>query len=256
MFSMIEKLEPTLKRRLVNRLPPWARSAVDTFLANRNLKRFQNLPIKQQFTRIYKEQIWGRSPDKDMPFYSGTGSHESTVVDTYVKAVQAFLSNLGTRPSAVDLGCGDFAVGARLRPLCSTYIACDIVEPLIEFNRSRYAHLHVDFQTLDLTQDDLPEGDVAFLRQVLQHLSNAQIARALEQIARKYRYLILSEHLPRLKRFPPNVDKRPGPDIRVHFGSGVVLTAPPFNLLPQEATELCSVTEADGDIVTIAYRMG
>jgi hypothetical protein len=255
MFGMNPKTDPTLKMRLVNSLPPWARSAVDTFLAKRHQKIFQNLPIKQQFTRIYQEQIWGRNPDEDAPFYSGSGSHESSVVSAYLKSVQAFLSGLGYRPSAVDLGCGDFAVGARLRHLCSTYVACDVVEPLIEFNRSRYRHLHVDFQSLDLTQDELPSADVAFLRQVLQHLSNAQIARALDRISGKYRYLVLSEHLPYAAGFEPNVDKKPGPDIRVWFGSGVVITAPPFNFLPKEATALCAVPEGDGTIVTIAYRL-
>lgn len=252
---MNPKLEPTLKRRLVNRLPPWARGAVDSYLAKRDQKRFQNLPVKQQFTRIYKEQLWGRSPEKNEPFYSGSGSHATAVVDTYVNAVQTFLSSLGGRPSAVDLGCGDFAIGARLRHLCSTYMACDIVEPLIEFNRSRYVPLHVDFRTLDLTQDELPTGDVAFLRQVLQHLSNAQIARVLERVTHNFRYLIVSEHLPRTQGFQPNVDKKPGPDIRVWFGSGVVITAPPFNVAPKEAIELCTVPEGDGDIVTTTYRL-
>jgi hypothetical protein len=251
---MNSKMEPTLKRRLVNSLPPWARSAVDSYIAKRNLKQFKNLPVKQQFTRIYAEQIWGRSPNNKEPFYSGPGSHKPEVVNTYVSAVQAFLPNIGARPSAVDLGCGDFAVGARLRHLCSTYVACDIVEPVIEFNRSRYAQLHVDFRTLDLTQDELPDADVAFLRQVLQHLSNDQIARALERITPKFRYLILTEHLPWTSGFEPNWDQKPGPDIRVPF-SGVVVTAPPFNLVPKDAVELCAVPEGGGKIVTMAYRL-
>jgi hypothetical protein len=255
MLAMRPKLELPLKRLLINSLPPWARSTVDSYIAKRNLKKFQNLPVKQQFTRIYRDQIWGQSPDKNEPFYSGTGSHEAAVVNAYVTAVQSFLSGLGGRPSAVDLGCGDFAVGARLRHLCSTYVACDIVEPLIEFNRSRYSHLHVDFRTLDLTHDVLPNADVAFLRQVLQHLSNTQIAPALERIAHSFRYLILSEHLPATDGFVPNVDKKAGPDIRVRFGSGVVITAPPFNLAPKEAIELCVVPEGDGKIVTTAYRL-
>jgi hypothetical protein len=255
MLGMGPKLELPLKRRLISSLPPWARSTVDSYIAKRHLKKFQNLPVKQQFTRIYTEQLWGSNADKNDPFYSGSGSHESAIVNVYVDAVQGYLSGLGGRPSAVDLGCGDFAVGARLRHLCSTYVACDIVEPLIDFNRSRYSNLHVDFRTLDLTQDDLPVADVAFLRQVLQHLSNTQIAQVLERIARNFRYLILSEHLPATDGFVPNADKKAGPDIRVRFGSGVVITAPPFNLAPKETIELCVVPEGDGKIVTTAYRL-
>jgi hypothetical protein len=71
----------------------------------------------------------------------------------------------------------------------------------------------------------------------------------------EFRYLILTEHLPCASEFEPNVDKKSGPDIRVHSGSGVVVTAPPFNLVPKEVVELCAVPEGDGKIVTTAYRL-
>ena len=79
----------------------------------------------------------------------------------------------------MSLGCGDFNVGAQLRDLCGAYIACDIVELLIAYNRERFAELGVDFRRLDIIDKPIPEGDVIILRQVLQHLSNSQIATAL-----------------------------------------------------------------------------
>ena len=93
-----------------------------------------------------------------------------------------FLRTLDYKPDVVDLDCGDFHVGSRLRCLCSGYVACDIVEPLIAFNAKTFEGLGVDFRTLDLTKDELPSGEVVFVRQVLQHLSNDDIARALPGI--------------------------------------------------------------------------
>jgi len=48
---------------------------------------------------------------------------------------------------------------------------------------------------------------VVFIRQVLQHLSNAHILRAIPKIAASYRFLVLTEHLPLGEAFTPNLDK-------------------------------------------------
>jgi hypothetical protein len=92
------------------------------------------------------------------------------------------------------------------------------------------------------------------LRQVLQHLSNAQIATIVPKLYR-YHWLIVSEHLPSSGRFTANRDKPIGPGIRERFGSGVVLTKPPFTLRTLEERTLCLVPETSGVIRTVAYRL-
>ena len=133
-------------------------------------------------------------------------------------------------------------------------MACDIVGPLIAFNAASFSNLDVDFRTLDFTRDQLPPGEVVFIRQVLQHLSNSEIARALPRIQRQYRYLVLSEHLPNVP-FTHNLDKASGPDNRMDIHSGIVLTSPPFNLETIDESILCEVNEWGGVIRTTLYRL-
>ena len=234
-----------MKEKIKSILPKCALQAV---------RKFRNKSAKNIFSRIYKYGVWGESGDASQPYYSGSGSHDSLIVSTYVQAVQEFLSTFDQKPDAVDLGCGDFCVGAQIRPLCNKYVACDIVPELIEFNRQKYKGLGVDFKVLDMTSARLPKGDVVFVRQVLQHLSNRKIARAVKKLCSRYKYLVLTEHLPDLQDFEHNLDKLVGPDIRMARNSGVVLTSPPFNVKPKYERKLCQVPESGGYIVTTLYR--
>ena len=171
------------------------------------------------------------------------------MVAGYVNAVSEFLRGLG-KPDVVDLGCGDFKVGSQIRPLCGRYTACDVVPELIDFNRGAYEQLDVDFRVLDITADALPEGDVVFVRQVFQHLSNAAIAKAMAKIVAHYKYLVLTEHVPALAGFVPNVDIATGAGTRLQIGSGVVLTSPPFNL-HAAAERTLSESPQFGDVIRI-----
>lgn len=225
--------------------------------AVRRLKSGNESP-KHAFENVYANQMWGKSSDPTDPFYSGAGSHMPGIVPVYVDAVRRLLLSLDKKLDVVDLGCGDFAVGSQLRNLCSRYIACDVVGPLIARNREKFKGLDVDFRTLDISAEALPSGDVVFIRQVLQHLSNKQISAVVEKVQRQYKYVVLTEHIPNVPYFTPNLDKAVGPDIRLdigHVGSGVVLTAPPFNLRVVETSILCDIFEDRSVIRTHLYRL-
>jgi len=213
---------------------------------------------KEVFSRIYQEGLWGRG-DSDQPFFSGSGSHDLEITSAYIRAVSSFISSLNIRPSIVDLGCGDFNVGSKIRQYCGSYIACDIVEPLVEFNKRRYSQLNVDFRLLDLVEDELPKSDIVFVRQVFQHLSNAQIKKALTKIKRNFTWLVLTEHIPSTQDFTHNLDQQSSENIRLGLSSGVVVTSPPFNLEILEKELICEVREKSGGttgiIQTIAYRL-
>jgi hypothetical protein len=246
--------ENLFKRAVKAILPKPIVDAIGNYRAEQLLKKYKKLSSQQVFTHIYERGIWGKSGDRLQPFCSGWGSHDETIVSTYVDSVQDFLSTFAEKPNVVDLGCGDFFVGSRIRSLCGNYTACDIVPRLIEFNKERFKTLNVDFRILDLASDELPDGDVVFIRQVLQHLSNEQILQGLSSISSKYKYLVLTEHLPGAQDFEHNLDKPAGPDIRTAIGSGIVLTSPPFNLKPKSERKLCQIGVA-GDIVrTTLYR--
>ena len=207
------------------------------------------------FSMVYKEKIWGLSEADDLPFNSGNGSIESLVVEPYINAVESFLSKLPNRASAVDLGCGDFRVGSRLVDFFDSYIACDVVKEVIEFNIEHYRDLGVDFRVLDLTRGPIPVSDVLIVRQVLQHLSNEAIHRFINLIPQEVKYLLITEHLPSEKPFRANRNGATGPDIRLSRKSGVVLTKEPFNLTAQSQEVLVSVPSSFGSIVTTAYKL-
>lgn len=189
---------------------------------------------QEVFSKIYSEGMWG---GEDRDFYSGHGSHDPSVVNPYVEAVRQVLESLPGDPTVVDLGCGDFGVGSRIRPYAGKYIAADIVPALVTRNQQRFPD--VEFRTIDIVTDELPEGDVVCVRQVLQHLSNADIAGALPKLARFSR-VIITEDVP-IGDFVPNHDKEAGFDIRVTNGSGVDVTAAPFDFPVKSQRVICEV---------------
>lgn len=238
-------------------VPKFLRRARRDWLLRRRWKSYEKLSTKETFQRIYEDGVWGTSNDPNEKYFSGSGSHSQSIVSAYVAALETFLLTFPRKPDVVDLGCGDFAVGSRIRHLCRNYVACDVVGPLIERNRQRFASLGVDFREVDITKDPLPPADVAFLRQVLQHLSNGQIESIIAKIPVTYRFLVLTEHLPPGENFTPNVDKTPGPHTRIDAGgrpSGVVLTAPPFNFRSLSTTMLCEVRDYLGVIRTTLFE--
>lgn len=239
-------------------LKPLARSSLVATLqqraAARSERRFANMSPAEVFSEIYRRKLWGSAANSQ--YCSGQGSHYVSIVGPYVTAVRAFLAEFAGKPDVVDLGCGDFNVGSQLRDRCGRFIATDVVGELVARNARDFAHLGVEFRCVDIIADDLPAAEVAFLRQVAQHLSNAQIASIIPKLSR-YRWVVVSEHLPSDPGFTANYDKALGSGVRMSNGSGVVLTEPPFNLKAVEQKTLCSVRldEMSGMVQTIAYRM-
>jgi hypothetical protein len=223
--------------------------------ARKRNERFNNLSTQQVFSEIYQNGLWGKSEDPTQPFYSGGGSHDDKITSVYIANVVAILQDLPNKPNVVDLGCGDFSIGSQIRPFCNNYIACDIVPQLIEHNKAKYKNLNVDFRLLNLITDPLPTGDIVFIRQVLQHLSNEQIQQLIPKLYPSYSILILAEHLPKSNRFTPNLDKPAGPHIRLGFNSGIVLTKSPFDLQVVDEQLICEADDYGGVIRATMYKL-
>lgn len=178
---------------------------------------------QQVFSRIYQQALWGKS---DGEFCSGSGSSEAHAIE-YVNALQRYIATHSIR-RVVDLGCGDFAIGKRIAALGVDYMGVDVVPELIEHHTARYGSHRVRFAHLDIIGDELPDGDLCLIRQVLQHLSNAQIAKILPKLAR-FPHVLVTEHFPAPGiQVVPNKDKPHGHDTRVEDDSAVVLDHPPF----------------------------
>ena len=209
-------------------------------------------PTKAAMEQVYEKNLWGGG---NADFYSGTGSHHPELVKPYVEAVTSFLQSFDDPLVVCDLGCGDFNVGRQIAGYTKRYIAMDIVEDLIKRNKQTFKAENLEFLCLDIAEDDWPAGDCVLLRNVLQHLSNAEIHRIVEKLS-DYRYLILTEHLPE-GTFEPNKDIISGQGIRLKKGSGVDLLAPPFNFKVTKKEEWLSVPakEWGGYLVTTLYRI-
>jgi len=186
------------------------------------------------FSEIYNNKLWG---DGSGDFDSGLGSSEEQVTKPYVTKIANFLKTSKTKPKVVDLGCGDFRVGKNLACYCREYTGIDIVRKLIDKLNKTASSASVKFKCLDIIDDELPSGDIVFVRQVLQHLSNEQILKILPKL-KQYAVAFITEHYPSDNpKIKPNKDIVPGSAIRLYTNSGVYLDKPPFNL-PKSSLEL------------------
>lgn len=194
-----------------------------------NKKRKHPWPTKAVMNQIYDQKLWG---GKAFDFYSGEGSHNPEIIKPYLVKVISFFKSHQNTLEVCDLGCGDFNIGKHLVPYTKYYHAVDIVEPLITRNKNQFHDNHLEFYCLDISKDKLPSADCIILRQVLQHLSNAEILE-ISQKLKNYKFIILTEHLP-IGDFTPNKDIVSGQGIRLKKNSGVNLLAAPFNFKIKE----------------------
>ena len=227
----------------------------------REQRRNRGKAAEQVFTEIYENSKWGGARGE---FCSGPGTVDEQVVAAYVAMVfEEALREQFQNLTFVDLGCGDFRVGSQLRPLSSRYIGADIVEPLVRHNQKTYGDTVTEFVHVNIVDDALPDGDVCFVRQVLQHLANSQVASVLEKL-KKYRWVFITEHYPTdNSRIRPNLDKVHGGDVRIYKNSGVYLSEPPFSLPSQALRQVLQVPGVGsgerndpGVIRTFLYKPG
>lgn len=194
------------------------------------------------FTEIYQKNQWGGVAGE---ICSGGGTSEPDIADAYIEMISSQARLYGFDQMVfVDLGCGDMAIGKRLIPLCMTYVGVDVVKYVVDRHQAAIGGGNVSFKHGDIVEDFLPDGDVCFIRQVFQHLSNRQILKILPKL-KKYRFVFVTEHLPTPEMFlTPNLDKRQGSGIRLDRNSGIKLTLKPF-FLPE--SEVRTVLEISGN---------
>jgi len=216
-----------------------------------NIKVKKPWATKDAMDQVYEMNLWGSNATK---FYSGIGSHDSLIVTPYVDVVTSFLASFREPLIVCDLGCGDFNVGKELVSYSKKYIGIDIVADLISFNKEKFKKENLEFLCLDIAKDDLPFGNCALVRQVLQHLSNFEVQCILDKLS-DFEYVIITEHVPD-NNFVPNIDIISGQGIRLKKQSGLDVLAPPFNFEVEEKKEMLQVSCNNyiGNIVTTLYK--
>ena|ERR1700733_4293015 len=186
---------------------------------------YKRVSVSEAFSDIYRSHAWGSFEDR--PFCSGDGSIREDAVGPYCTMIREFIAANNIR-RVVDLGCGDFAVGSRFVGPAVHYLGIDVVPDLIRYNQQHFGAAGVEFRCINIIEDQLPQGDLCLVRQVLQHLSNTQILKTLKSL-RCYRYVIATEHVYAGAGLRRNRDKPQGPGTRIPRRSGVFLESSPFN---------------------------
>ena len=187
---------------------------------NRRIRWVRNnrRPVGEVFQEVYQQAMWGGEKGE---FYSGPGS-DSDAATHYAAGIAEFIASRKIR-SVVDLGCGDFRVAKTfLGDNDVDYMGVDIVEPLVRQNIAKHGGSRIGFACLNIIRDPLPDGELCLIREVLQHLSNAEILRVLPKI-KQYRYVVYSDYQPGpLAPCVPNRDIGHGIDIRIWKDFGTV----------------------------------
>jgi hypothetical protein len=191
----------------------------------RHFRSLKSKPLEKIFTEIYEKNVWGGKPGT---FYSGTGT-ENQNTKIYVAELARLINQKGIR-SILDIGCGDFTIMRQVIAQTNvTYHGVDVVTPLIEDLRSKYETDKIRFSVLNAVSEQLPFADLVTIRQVLQHLSNAQIQIVLDKVS-TFKYVLISEHVPIGNSVDANLDKIAGPHIRMRVNSGVFIDQAPFSI--------------------------
>jgi len=133
--------------------------------------------LADRFSSIYSQGVWLN--ERRGGSRSGSGS-ELGSTEMLRRRLPEMLHSLGTR-MLLDLGCGDLNWMKEVGLPCG-YTGADIVRQVIEENSKRYASPARTFQLLDATRDPLPAADTILCREVLIHLSFADIWRLIENV--------------------------------------------------------------------------
>jgi len=128
---------------------------------------------KDAFTYIYKNRDVWRGTESASGIGSTVGATETLrwLLPYILKSLDVI--------TFLDAGCGDLNWIKRVPLPIDHYIGIDIVEELIKQNKEKYPSDWTSFYCLDLTVDPLPNADLVFCRDCLQHLSFNDIKLAI-----------------------------------------------------------------------------
>lgn len=179
-----------------------------------------DLNNQEIFQEIYQEGLWGKNSDN--VGNSGPGSSmESTII--YRNFLQHFFKSNEIK-SVVDFGCGDWEFSQSMNWSGMNYIGIDIVPSVIRWNQERFSASNVQFMCGDAMILEIAQGDLLLCKDVLQHLSNDDIALFLNKI-KKFKHCLITNDV------NPRTLTSDNPDIKSGRPSrSIDLTKPPFNI--------------------------
>jgi len=137
---------------------------------------------RDTFVQIYNAEAWGGG--------SGVGSARDATAP-YRDVLQRLVRSQDVA-AVVDVGCGDWQLGALVDWSTVTYTGLDVVPAVIEANQHRYGQPGVQFELADARHAQLPVADLLLVKDVLQHWPNGDIGAFLHTHLDRYRYVLLT----------------------------------------------------------------
>jgi hypothetical protein len=130
---------------------------------------------EQVFTQIYSGNGWG---GKESVSGAGSDVYQTRII---TQELPVLFRDFGIS-TMLDIPCGDFHWMKNVDLSKLDYTGADIVDGLIESNRSQYSRDGLDFRKLNLIEDKLPKVDLVFCRDCLVHFSFEDLVKALDNI--------------------------------------------------------------------------
>lgn len=174
-------------------------------------------PASARFTRIYREQGFGRANSASGP---GSELDQTAVLQ---RELPGLLRELDVH-SLLDIPCGDFHWMKQVNLAGVHYTGGDVVPDVVARNNELYGSSSRSFRRLDMTRDELPQVDAIFCRDCWVHLSLADSTKALRQAVRSGSKYLLATTFPTVDA---NADI-----ITAMSWRPLNLQRPPFNLPP------------------------
>ncbi len=204
---------------------------------------------KQVFNDIYKNYRWGKNPNAVDGISSGPGSFVQNT-QAYEDLICAYIKKHDIR-SIADIGCGDFQVSKRILnclPVPVDYTGLDVSQVVVDRNNALFANDRTRFVQHDAALEKSPPANLVLIREVMQHLPNADIKKMLANLDPASHILATNTVAIRARKI--NIDLPPGSASRAGLGSGLMLDQPPFNCKVDELLRLPH-TNLPTEIVTV-----
>lgn len=190
----------------------------------------ERLDAAATFDAIFRGRHWGA----DAPA-SGAGADRSQT-QAIEAALPPLLADLGVR-SLLDVPCGDFGWMQHVPMPGIDYTGVDLLPALVAAHQARYGAPGRRFLQRDVLRDALPTADLILCRDLLVHLSFADIARAVSTFRASASTYLLTTTFP---------DTQRNEDIVTGDWRPINLERPPFSWPPPERLIVEHCTESEG----------
>lgn len=168
-------------------VPMWVYRSKEAFWDN--VLNYDNYKVERWWERE-KENVFDEIYSKGG--WDGVGSGSGSLVENnreYIWLLHKIIDYTPSIKKIVDIGCGDWQIMKELK-LKKSYLGIDVSKTIIDRN-FQHKNEYVDFKVCDVLVDNLSDGDLCIIKDVLQHLPQKDVFTILEKI-KKYKYCLIT----------------------------------------------------------------